>query len=267
MPMTVAFPESSAADLARECLYRFLSIVVAGPYSASWKRVQDAENQRLALIAAERLCDDAASDPGSLALGELPPHDLQLADLLGELHKPAEELCAEYDRVFGLVIPKDCPPYETEYHPTSEPSFRSQQLADVARFYRAHGIMPGLTQPERPDHLSLELEFMAFLLMKKRLAVASLATNPKAGEQARVCDRAQEQFFSDHLAWWVPAFAIRLRRKARCGYNDSLARVLGALISAERHRLGVATPEKPVEPALIDRPVDQGSCSSLSVQA
>ena len=31
--------QATADDLAPECLYRFLSAVVAGPYSADWARV------------------------------------------------------------------------------------------------------------------------------------------------------------------------------------------------------------------------------------
>ena len=123
-------------------------------------------------------------------------------------------LRAEYDRVFGLVVPKECPPYETEYHPTQETFVRSQQMADIAGFYRAFGIEPAQSSPERPDHLALELEFMAFLLTKKRLALAAVELDPEAAEQVSICDRAQRDFFRDHLAWWVPSFAAGLRRKA-----------------------------------------------------
>ena len=38
-------------DLARECLYRFLSAVVAGPYLAGWDRASDGENQNLVIEA------------------------------------------------------------------------------------------------------------------------------------------------------------------------------------------------------------------------
>ena len=74
---------------------------------------------------------------------------------------------------FGLVLTRECPPYETEYHPSSEPFFRSQEMADVAGFYRAFGLETAQAARERPDYLGLELEFMAFLLLKKRLALAA----------------------------------------------------------------------------------------------
>jgi len=43
--------QATADDLAPECLYRFLSAVVAGPYSADWERALGAENQDLVIEA------------------------------------------------------------------------------------------------------------------------------------------------------------------------------------------------------------------------
>jgi TorA maturation chaperone TorD len=183
--------------------------------------------------------------------------------LLEELRKPLVELRAEYDRVFGLVVARECPPYETEYHPTSETFFRSQQLADIAGFYRAFGLEGSRSQPERVDHLALELEFMAFLLLKKRLAEGS--DNPDAPEQACVCDQAQQLFLKDHLAWWVPSFATGLRRKAGKGFYAALGGFLAAFIAGERIRFHVDPPRFPLQPALIERPEEQSGCAACSV--
>jgi TorA maturation chaperone TorD len=261
--------ETAAADLARECLYRFLSAVVNGPYDEGWSRAQDADGQDLASCATDLLRGEAQAepDPASLAPGELGPEDLDLTRLVTCLQQHAEALRAEYDRTFGLVIPKECPPYETEYYPAKETFARSQQMADAAGFYRAFGVEPSADRPERPDHLALELEFMAFLLMKKRLAVASAQTNAEAAEQIEVCERAERDFFGDHLAWWVPAFATGLARKADRGYLRALARALAALIAAERHRLGVPTPHRPTQPSLIEQPDEQSGCASCPLHA
>jgi putative dimethyl sulfoxide reductase chaperone len=267
MQMTDVLPESSAVDLARECLYRFLSGLVAGPYDERWRRVQDAENQVLAQRAVDLLRHEPEQDRGLLAFGERSLEDLEIGDLLDELQKSISELRADYDRVFGLVIPKECPPYETEYHPSTDTFFRSQEMADIAGFYRAFGIEPARALPERPDYLALELEFMAFLLMKKRLALASLETNPDACEQASVCEQVEQRFFGDHIAWWVPAFATGLERKAMSGYNRILARLLAALVAAERHRLAIPPPQKPVQAELIERPEEQTGCSSCLLRA
>jgi TorA maturation chaperone TorD len=219
-------------------------------------------NQRLARDAADLLRAEAVTTPQPRGLGELPPEQLDLAPLLAELDAPADELRAEHERVFGLVLSRECPPYETEYHPSSETFFRTQQLADIAGFYRAFGLETSLTEPDRPDSLALELEFMAFLLLKKRLALASMAANPNAIEDANSCDDAQRLFFRDHLAWWVPSFAMGLRRKAGQGFYAAAGQVLAALLPVERARFGVEVPRMPLQAALIERPEEQAGCTA-----
>ena len=147
--------------------------------------------------------------------------------------------------------------YETEYHASKEAFFRSQQLADVAGFYCAFGVRPATASPERPDYLPLQLEFMAFLLLKKRLAA-----DAKHEEQQKVCAQAESDFFRDHLVWWVPSFTTGLRRRAESGLYAALAQTLAAFLPTERHRLGVDAPGLPVVPKLIESPEEQSACAS-----
>src|SRR5262249_3835122 len=172
MPETEAFADAEALDLARECLYRFLAASLSSPHTASHRLALDPDSQRLACVAAELLRSEARATAVPLGFGELPPEHLDLGPLLGALHQSADGLETEYQRVFGLVLARECPPYETEYHSSAEPFFRSQQLADIAGFYRAFGLETSQAEPERLDHLALELEFLAVLLLKKRLALA-----------------------------------------------------------------------------------------------
>lgn len=244
---------SVAADLARECLYRFLAGAISDPRTTRWPLVLDLQSRQLASAAAELLREEAEAAPVRLGFGELPPEALTLQGACDSLPDSVEALQAEYDRVFGLVPARECPPYETEYHATSEPFFQSQQMADVAGFYRAFGLQPTLVLPERPDHLGLELEFMAFLLLKKRLASEDV-------EQVRVCEEAERDFFREHLAWWVPSFATGLRRRAAPGVYAALGEVLAAFLPAERRRLGVDTPSAPVQPAA-RRPEEPSGCA------
>jgi TorA maturation chaperone TorD len=272
--MEIAEPalDESTTDLARECLYRFLAAALGDPYAGAWNSLFDRQNQRLASEAASLLRADVAALSIKLGPGELSPTLLDCEPLLHELQRPVEELRAEYDRVFGLVVPRECPPYETEYHPTSETFFRSQQLADIAGFYRAFELEPAQNRPERPDHIALEMEFMAFVLMKKRLALDSCCDRPdcheSAGltssdlEHAKICEEAAHKFFCDHLAWWVPAFASGLRRKAAGGFYGAVANILAALISAERAWLGIAAATRPAQPELIERPEEQAGCAA-----
>jgi TorA maturation chaperone TorD len=263
--MSAATPEQ-ATDLALECVYRFLSSSLTDPAAEGWRLMLDAEAGRLAVEAADLLREEAtAAPPLLLGFGELSADRLDLRPVLEELRRPRTELVAEYDRVFGLVPARECPPYETEYHQTTEPFFRAQQMADVAGFYRAFGLEPSRTSPDRPDHLVLELEFMAFLLMKKRLAQAPGAEGEEAGERAAICEQARQEFFRDHLAWWVPAFAAGLRKKAGGGFYAAVAEVLAALIPAERGWLGVEALRAPLQPNVIERPEEQAGCAGCAL--
>ena len=258
MPITELLADATAVDLARECVYRFLAGCLADPRSEAARLAVEPGAQDLACQAAELLREEAAALPLALGFGELPPDQLDLRAL-----RAGPDREAEYDRVFGVVCSRECPPYETEYHSTAEPFFRAQRLADIAGFYRAFGLEPSPHRPEPPDHLALELEFMALLLLKKRLA-RTAASDPDAAEHAAVCAAAESRFFQDHLAWWVPAFATGLRRKGEGGYYTSVGRVLAALIPAERVRLAVPAPRVPIQPILIERPEEQPGCASCA---
>jgi TorA maturation chaperone TorD len=256
--------EAEAADLAREALYRFLAAALADPQAGNWERLLQADSRRSACAAAGLLREEAAGVPVPLALGELPPAALTLEPLCAWLEGPENRLCEEYQRVFGLIAARECPPYETEYQPNTEPFFRTQQMADVAGFYRAFGLGHARSAADRPDHAALELEFMAYLLTKKRLARAGADGDPEAAARAEVCDDAARSFFRDHLAWWLPAFAAGLRRRAGGGFFAELGRVLAAFVPSERRRLGVDTPSLPGPPQPREAPEEPAGCAGCS---
>jgi TorA maturation chaperone TorD len=257
-------PEQLADDLARECLYRFLAAVLAGPYAESWSSARDPHLQQVACDAAVLLREQANCEPIPLGFGELPAAALDLSSLVEALQAPLDQARAAYDRVLGLVTPRECPPYETEYHSSAEPFFRAQQLADIAGFYQAFGLMPGSETPERPDYLPLELEFMAFLLVKQRLAAELRGSADEVAERVHVCEAAQRGFFQDHLVWWVPAFAAGLRRKAGDGLYALVAQALAAFLPLERRRFNLPAPRVPVQPNLIERPEEQSGCTGCT---
>jgi TorA maturation chaperone TorD len=256
--MTATEPTTDAAaiDLARECVYRFLAAALSDPLGEQWAFLSDLASQRLAADAAELIREEAGASAVVLGFGELPADVLDLTAVVSALAVARDELSTEYDRVFGLVPSRECPPFETEYHSTTEPFFRAQQTADVAGFYRAFGLEPSRRAPERPDHIALELEFVALLLAKKRLA-----TNT---EQVVVCTEAEAAFFRDHLAWWVPSFATGLRRKGAGGLYARVGQVLAAFLPVERERFRVAAPRMPLQAALIEQPEEQAGCASCA---
>jgi TorA maturation chaperone TorD len=259
--------EVLALDATRECLYRYLAAALSDPWAANWDLLFEAASQELVRGAADLLREEASRAAVSVGFGELPPEHLDAKPLLAGLPGSDSQLRSEYTRVFGLLSCRECPPYETEYHPASETFYRAQQLADIAGFYRAFGIAPSRIRPERPDHIALELDFMAFLHMKKRLALASTSERVDAEERAQVCHEGQRSFFRDHLAWWVPSFATGLRRKAGTGFYAAAAGLLAALLPLERGRLGVDAPRLPLQPTLIERPEERAGCAGCAASA
>lgn len=245
-------PDREARDRARQSVYQFLSLALSDPRSKRWGNLLRQPVQEAAAAAAELLRLDPAAKPGRPAPGERPPEHLDLTPAIEALRASPRAVEEEHDRIFGLLSPRDCPPYETEYCPQTFSVFRSQKLGDVAGFYRAFGVEPSRDHPERHDHIALELEFMAWLIAKEQHAVSG-GKEP----EARICRTAQRRFFREHLAWWVPAFALALRRKAD-GREDSgrparsfygaVGSVLPAWIAVERAFLNVDPPVELVAP-------------------
>jgi nitrate reductase assembly molybdenum cofactor insertion protein NarJ len=171
---------------------------------------------------------------------------------------------AQYERIFGLMMSKKCPPYETEFCPQTFSVFRSQTLADVAGFYRAFGVEPSRDKPERDDHLSLELGFMAYLIAREE--------NASETEQITICRNAQKRFAREHLVWWVPAFARALERQCQRMLDrtdgestpyELLAAALAAFMPIERAILDIDSPKELVAPGPVE-PLEEMSCSTCA---
>ncbi len=242
--------ETMVLDQARVTVYQFLSFATLKPLSERWQRLLDPDFQALAQAAVEVIQNDPRTRPKHLAPGELPIEALALAPLISFLQRSKmEDFSEEFDRVFGLLISRECPPYETEYCPQTFSVFRSHQLADIAGYYRAFGLEPSNESPERHDHISLELEFMAWLNTKTLYALEQ-----GEAENEGICRDAQMHFVEDHLAWWATAFALALRKKADgirderdlasppTSFQGAIGILLAAFIPAERAILGIASP-------------------------
>ncbi len=238
-----------ARDRARLAIYQFLSLATVNPQAERWPRILDPNFQELVSAAVKVIQDDAQACPDRLAPGELPLTSLDLTPRYTFLRHPRDELVEEFNQVFGLLISRECPPYETEYCPQTFSVYRAQHLADIAGFYRAFGLQPSSRSPQRQDHISLELEFMAWLNAKTLYAFEQWDE-----DNENLCRDAQVRFFGEHLAWWTTAFALAVRKKSD-GIKDerdlnsppgslqgALGTLLAAFVPAERGILGISPP-------------------------
>ncbi len=197
---------------------------------------------------------------------ERQPADVPVEPLCAWLALPPEKREEAWLAVFGLLVSKACPPYETEYIPSTDITQRSQAMADVAGFYRAFGLERSEQSPERFDHVSLELEFVAFCYQK-----LLVLTEAGDGEGIEVTRTALRRFLSDHAVRWMATFGRALEREAQriAGVQTSLAgdlrllrgvgELLTAWIALQRLAHDIPCSEKlRVLASVPDPPEDQG---------
>jgi len=207
-----------------------------------------------------------------LGLGELPPGRVGVEGLCRWLELSAEVREEAHLRVFGLLVSKQCPPCETEYSHWKDPTYRAHQMADIAGFYHAFGVEPDGAHPERPDHVSLELEFVSLLLLK-------LDQPGSDDAEARTITRgALHGFIRDHVVWWMPTFARCVERQIeivlRADASPQLRQSLGAFggvltalrawVAAAREFAGVEPSRRIIAPQVDPDPVgdDCERCST-----
>ena len=161
----------------------------------------------------------------------------------------SEVLERHYLETWGHTASSGCSPYEMEYWP-AHVFQKSEGLADVSGFYHAFGLKVSSQTGERPDHLSLELEFMHFLAWKESHAL-------KQGhdtEKLALCRQAQSKFLQEHLGW-VSLFAQRLTEKVEGSFLATWSRLTEQFLCLEAQAMGVsfteldmATASSPEEP-------------------
>lgn len=250
-------------DIALETLHRWLALLLADPAQAAWREVLREENQQAAMDAGDLLREEFAGREMTLGFGELPAERLDVRSVVAALHDRAVDPAAEYQRTFGFIMCRECPPYETEYHLNEDTFFRAQQMADVAGFYRAFGLHVRDDLRERPDHAALELEFLALLLFKHRTALAQ-SDDDAAEQHAAICRDARVAFVRDHVSWWLPSFAVALRKKSPTGLYAAVANLLAAVLPLERTQVNVPSPPAPCEPRSADTANECQGCLALT---
>jgi TorA maturation chaperone TorD len=209
--------DAREATLGRAVVYRYLSESLRHPAQAFLTE----QEWGAPLVAALEACDASALD--ALAAR---------CRALGEDRTAVE---SDYGRVIGHTPRAGVPPYESEWLGAAGELLQYHQMADVAAFYRAHGLALHGDCDERVDHVAVELSFLHFLCAKE-----AWAEEHGDFELARVARVAQQAFLGEHVAPWTPAFFARLRAAAGRGYYPALAELAARWIEAECRRLEVA---------------------------
>jgi TorA maturation chaperone TorD len=114
----------------------------------------------------------------------------------------------EYINVFGHTLSKNTAPYGLEHLPNQEIFIKTQSMADISGFYKAFGLQPAAR--ERVDFISVEAEFLSYLILKELIA-----RQKKYGEEKiAVARNAQRDFLKDHFAGWTLKLAGNVAAQA-----------------------------------------------------
>lgn len=162
--------------------------------------------------------------------------------LADALPADAGALRSAYAEAFGNENEATVSQYETEYAPGTLVT-NTDQLADMAGFYRAFGLDVASDSRDRPDYLPTQLEFATHLLAQR----AYLRTEADETGVAIVTD-AWAAFVEDHLGRWVPRFADAVHEEVDAPFYRVLADLLEALLEDETERLGVSPDVFEAEP-------------------
>jgi len=230
--MTTARPvDAEELALSRAIIFRLLSLACAYPTAEVRRSLRE-------LVPAARVAGELASPAVRRAVDTLCDAVARSGD---------EALERGYIEVFTATSSPTCPAHETAY--TAKHLFQvSEQMADVAGFYRAFSVEP---DGERVDQLATELEFAYLLALKE-----AYAREHGTAAQLRIVRSAEGAFLRDHLGRWAAAAGERMTAEARDGSVIGAAGVLLVVfVAGERARLRAgasaplpARPYAPPEP-------------------
>ncbi len=138
--------------------------------------------------------------------------------------KLLDELSQEYAALF--IVPGGLPPYESVRLKSllnQEPAWKTEE------FYKRCGLIIKDNCKIFPDHLGMELEFMAYLSDKE-----SAARQDKDEKAAAEWGNLQKEFFSNHINKWVFGFLDDLDRFAFHPFYKEVAKLTKGFLETER---------------------------------
>lgn len=123
---------------------------------------------------------------------------------------PLKQWEAEFHRVMGAGgVPACASSYDD-----NALAGRGPMLADIRGFYEAFAYQPEPPPAEVPDHIAVQLDFLAYLAMK--VAFARHEADSEKEETART---AYERFLEQHIHTWVERFQARLTGSSSAFYS------------------------------------------------
>ena len=223
--LALAFQRPSAQQLKAMTALEAVDVLTRASAVVPWPASTDAcVYLRLFLMEAKSKARAALAN--SLAGAPPGPESrLRSAEARSDgLATLARVLTIEYCRLFVGPYSLPCPPYGSVYLDGGQ-AMGASTIDALSRYCRA-GLRPATTWSEPPDHIAVELQFMAYLS-------AGYVAAADAGHEEDACRLLdmQRDFLRDHVGRWGPVFAERLKGAASCHLYRFLGEVLGAWLT------------------------------------
>jgi TorA maturation chaperone TorD len=138
---------------------------------------------------------------------------------------------AEYNRLFVGPMPPLAHPYESVYRSAGGLVMGDCTL-DVLKTYAEEGFALSAGHRDLPDHLAVELEFMALLCEREARACAEGGT-----ASVQTFQHKERSFLEAHLRCWLPQFCQRVLRAGPSPFYSRWVRVLECFIQEDIRRI------------------------------
>ena len=136
-----------------------------------------------------------------------------------------DELIVEYARLFVGPHELVAPPYGSVYL-DGQGEVMGPSTRDVIRIYHEEGLDLDEEFAELPDHITVELEFLYYLIVCELKALRS----GDAKEAFRLFER-QKKFLDNYLLKWVPKFCTGIVGGTALEYYRALAVCLSTFLT------------------------------------
>ena len=146
----------------------------------------------------------------------------------GKIMDLADDLAIEYTRLF-LGPGKHISPHESVQLKRGSGILWGPETSAVRQAYRAAGFDMGEAETNIPDHLSVELDFLALLAREEAQAWAG-----QDHDRTVKFLQLQHSFISDHLGKWAARFCAKVKEEAEFSFYPAFADLLRGYLSGEK---------------------------------
>ncbi len=142
-----------------------------------------------------------------------------------------QDILIDYSALFVGPLQLIAPPYGSTYLEGVR-TVMGETTVDAVRYYRRAGVEMDPDQKDIPDHISVELEFMYYLISREIEAYRN-SNQDEAQKNLQI----QNDFMKQHLGAWVPQFARQVKDGAGNSFYKNLADCTHTIIKADMEYL------------------------------